>query len=60
MTYKEMELYDGALDLTRKIYRTFSNDTDLVDKKIDIGILYQKLGYYDRAILQNAKPHRRR
>ncbi len=52
MTYKEMELYDGALDLTRKYIERFPNDTDLVDKKIDIGILYQKLGYYDRAILQ--------
>jgi tetratricopeptide (TPR) repeat protein len=51
MTYKEMELYDGALDLTRKYIERFPNDTDLIDKKIDIGILYQKLGYYDRAIL---------
>jgi TolA-binding protein len=51
MTYKEMELYDGALELTRKYIERFPNDPDLIDKKIDIGILYQKLGYYDRAIL---------
>jgi TolA-binding protein len=52
MTYKEMELYDGALELTRKYIERFPNDPDLIDKKIDIGIIYQKLGYYDQSILQ--------
>jgi TolA-binding protein len=51
MTYKEMELYDGALELTRKYIERFPNDPDLIDKKIDIGVLYQKLGYYDQSIL---------
>jgi tetratricopeptide (TPR) repeat protein len=52
MTYKEMELFDGALELTRKYIDRFPNDPDLVDKKIDMGVLYQKLGYYDQSILQ--------
>jgi TolA-binding protein len=51
MVYKEMELYDGALELTRKYIDRFPNDADLIDKKIDIGVLYQKLGYYDQSIL---------
>ena len=51
MTYKEMELYDGALDLTRKYIERFPDDTDLIEKKIDIGVLYQKLGYYDQSIV---------
>jgi TolA-binding protein len=51
MVYKEMELYDGALELTRKYIDRFPNDPDLIDKKIDIGVLYQKLGYYDQSIL---------
>jgi tetratricopeptide (TPR) repeat protein len=51
MTYKEMELYDGALELTRKYIERFPNDTDLIEKKIDIGVLYQKLGYYDQSIV---------
>jgi TolA-binding protein len=51
MTYKEMELYDGALELTRKYIDRFPNEPDLIDKKIDIGVLYQKLGYYDQSIL---------
>jgi tetratricopeptide (TPR) repeat protein len=50
MVYKEMELYDGALDLTRKYIDRYPNDPDLIDKKIDIGVLYQKLGYYDQSI----------
>ena len=52
MTYKEMELFDGALELTRKYIDRFPNDPDLIDKKIDMGVLYQKLGYYDQAVLQ--------
>ena len=52
MTYKEMELFDGALELTRKYIDRFPNDTDIIDKKIDIGVLYQKLGYYDQSVLQ--------
>jgi tetratricopeptide (TPR) repeat protein len=52
MTYKEMELFDGALELTRKYIDRFPNDSDLIDKKIDMGVLYQKLGYYDQSILQ--------
>ena len=52
MTYKEMELFDGALELTRKYIDRFPNDPDLIDKKIDLGVLYQKLGYYDQSVLQ--------
>ena len=52
MTYKEMELFDGALELTRKYIDRFPSDPDLIDKKIDMGVLYQKLGYYDQSILQ--------
>jgi len=52
MTYKEMELFDGALELTRKYIDRFPNDPELIDKKIDMGVLYQKLGYYDQSVLQ--------
>jgi TolA-binding protein len=51
MTYKEMQMYDAALELTRKYIDRFPNDPDLLDKRIDIGVLYQKLGYYDQSIL---------
>ncbi len=52
MTYKEMEMFDGALELTRKYIERFPDAQDLIDKKIDIGVLYQKLGFYGQSILQ--------
>ncbi|HTR81572.1 MAG TPA: tetratricopeptide repeat protein [Bacteroidota bacterium] len=50
--YKEVALYDGALELTRTFIEKYPNDESILDKKVDLGILYQKLGYYDQAILQ--------
>jgi tetratricopeptide (TPR) repeat protein len=49
--YESKKLYDGALKLTRDYIERFPNDENLFDKKIKIGILYTKLGYYDQAIL---------
>ncbi|MBI3003994.1 MAG: tetratricopeptide repeat protein [Ignavibacteriales bacterium] len=51
LTYKESNLFDGALELTRKYIASYPEDPDLVDKRIDIGVLYQKLGYYDQSIM---------
>ncbi|HAV22033.1 MAG TPA: hypothetical protein DCX46_00750 [Bacteroidetes bacterium] len=55
LTYKELGLYDGALQLTRTYIERFPDDPELINKRIDIGVLYQKLGYYDQSIvhLQN-------
>ncbi len=50
--YKQVGLYDGAMDLIRDFINRYPNDPSLLDKKIDLGILYQKLGYYDQAIIQ--------
>ncbi|MCX7984427.1 MAG: tetratricopeptide repeat protein [Bacteroidetes bacterium] len=50
LTYKQMEMYDAALELTRKYIETYPTDPGIIDKKIDIGLLYQKLGYYQQAI----------
>lgn len=51
LTYKELGLFDGALELTRKYIERFPNDPELINKRIDIGVLYQKLGYYDQSVL---------
>jgi tetratricopeptide (TPR) repeat protein len=51
MAYKEIGLFDAALQLTRQYIDRYPNDPDLVLKHIDIGVLYQKLGYYDQSIL---------
>jgi TolA-binding protein len=50
MTYKELTLYDAALDLTRKYIDRYPDDPELINKKVDIGVLFQKLGYYDQSI----------
>jgi TolA-binding protein len=52
VAYKEVGVYDAALQLTRKFISLYPNDESITDKRIDIGILFQKLGYYDQAIIQ--------
>jgi len=54
-TYQAMGLYDGALELTRKFIAKFPNDESIPDKRVKIGILYEKLGYYDQAIVHFQK-----
>lgn len=51
LVYKELSLYDGALELTRKYIERFPGDPELINKRIDIGVLYQRLGYYDQSAL---------
>jgi TolA-binding protein len=50
-TYQTAGLFDAALQLTRKYLELFPNRDDSFDKKITIGILYQRLGYYDQSVL---------
>jgi TolA-binding protein len=51
LAYKQISLFDAALELTRKYIDRFPDDPELVDKRVDIGVLYQKLGYYDQSVL---------
>jgi TolA-binding protein len=51
-TYETAGTYDAALSLTRKYLELFPNADDELDKRIKIGILYERLGYYDQAVLQ--------
>jgi TolA-binding protein len=51
LAYKELSLFDGALELTRKYIERFPDDPELLGKRIDIGVLYQRLGYYDQSVL---------
>lgn len=51
LAYKELTLFDAALDLTRKYIEKFPEDPELINKRVEIGILYQRLGYYDQAVL---------
>lgn len=55
MAYKEIGLFDAALQLTREYIARYPNDPDLILKQIDIGVIYQKLGYHDQSILHLQK-----
>jgi TolA-binding protein len=56
--YSSTKLYDEAMKVTRDFIEQFPNDENIIDKKISLGTLYTKLGYYDQAILhlQNLIP----
>lgn len=51
LTYKALGLFDAALQLTRDYIERFPEDPDLISKTIQIGVLYQRLGYYDQSVL---------
>ena len=51
LAYKQLSLFDAALELTRKYIDRFPDDLELINKRVDIGVLYQRLGYYDQAVL---------
>jgi tetratricopeptide (TPR) repeat protein len=50
LTYKALGLFDAALQLTREYIEKFPDDPELTSKYIDIGVLYQRLGYYDQSV----------
>jgi TolA-binding protein len=50
-TYQIAGANDAALTLARKYLELYPNSDDKLDKRIKIGILYERLGYYDQAVL---------
>jgi TolA-binding protein len=50
--YESVKLYDAALKTTRDFIDRYPNDEAILDKKIKIGTLETKLGYYDQAVTQ--------
>ncbi len=50
-TYEAAGVFDAALSLTRKYLELYPNSDDAFDKRIKIGVLYQRLGYYDQSAL---------
>jgi len=52
VTYKQQKLYDAAMEMDRKYIERYPDADDIIDKKIDVAVLYQDLGYYDQSILQ--------
>jgi tetratricopeptide (TPR) repeat protein len=50
--YESTKLYDAALKTTQDFIQRFPNDEAILDKKIKLGTLYTKIGYYDQAVMQ--------
>ncbi len=50
--YESLKLYDAALNATRQYILRYPNDDNILDKKIKIGTLYTRIGYYDQAVQQ--------
>ena len=49
--YESSKLYDAALKTTRDFIERFPYDESVIGKKIKIGTLFTRLGYYDQAVL---------
>lgn len=49
-TYQAAGLHDAALSLTRRYLEEYPDAPDALDKRITIGVLYQRLGEYDRSV----------
>ncbi|MDI6765794.1 MAG: tetratricopeptide repeat protein [Bacteroidota bacterium] len=56
--YESTKMYDEALKTNRDYIERYPNDANIIDKKIKLGMLYIKIGYYDQAVLhfQNLIP----
>ena len=52
VTYKQLKLYDAAMETDRQYIERYPNADDIIDKKIDVAVLYQDLGFYDQSVLQ--------
>lgn len=50
-SYESVGMYDGALEVDRKFIAMFPEDPTIMDKKIQVGILYEEMRYYDQALL---------
>jgi TolA-binding protein len=50
-TYETAGVNDAALALTRRYLQLYPESEDSFDKRVKIGILYERLGYHDQAIV---------
>ncbi|HQJ76345.1 MAG TPA: tetratricopeptide repeat protein [Bacteroidota bacterium] len=50
-SYYQLQIFDAAIEYCRKFIEMFPKDPSIYDKKLKIGILYQKLKYFDQAII---------
>jgi TolA-binding protein len=53
--FQSLRLYDAALKATRDFIAAFPNDESVLSKKINIGVLFTRLEYYDQAVVHFQK-----
>ncbi|GEM_PF-367712 len=49
--YESTKLYDAAIKTLREFITRYPNSEGIIDKKIKLGTLYTKAGYYDQSIM---------
>ncbi len=50
-SYESVGMYEGALEVDRKFIAMFPEDPSIMDKRIQVGILYEEMNYLDQALL---------
>lgn len=50
--YESTKLYDASIKTTREFITRFPGDESIIVKKIKLGALFTKAGYYDQAVQQ--------
>jgi len=53
--FQSLRLFDAALKATRDFIAAFPNDESVLSKRINIGVLYTRLGYYEQAVVHFQK-----
>ncbi len=46
----QLNIADGAAEMTKRFISLYPNDPTIFRKKVNLGMFYQKLGYFDQAI----------
>lgn len=60
--YEELKFYDAAVEMTRRYLDTWPNDATAFRKRVNLGVFYYQLRYFDQAVthfqslLANATP----
>jgi TolA-binding protein len=56
--YDELDMWDAAIEMTRRFIAAFPNDATVFRKRVNMGVFYYQLRYFDQAVthLQSILP----
>lgn len=49
--YDELRMYDAAAEMTKRFVATWPNDPTAFRKRVNLGVFYYQLGYFDQAVM---------